>query len=265
MGDIARCSIGGENDFYNEDLLYKKFGINAELLIDHAWGYEPCTIKEIKAFKPENNSISQGQVLHCAYSNEKARLIIAEMTELLVLDLVAKKLVTNQIVLSIGYDIENLDSPEKLNKYKGEITYDHYGRLIPKQAHGSINLGSYNASTKIIVEKTKELFDSITDKNLSVRRMYVVANHIKAEDKLEGPREFQQLSLMDFIKPEAKETDTNVTKEEKEESLKKERKIQEAILDLQKRYGKNAVLKGINLEEGAMTIERNQQIGGHKA
>lgn len=258
MGDIARCSLGGKYDFYNEDLLYKLFGINAELLIDHAWGYEPCTIEDIKAYRPENNSISTGQVLQCPYNFEKGKLIVREMTDLLTLDLVDKKLVTDQIVLTVGYDIENLKDTSKLATYSGRVTTDHYGRRIPKSAHGSINLGQHTSSTRIITEKVMELYDRIVDPQLTVRRMYVVANHVINENNIEEP----QAEQLDFF------TDYEALEQQKAEETKRlcrEKNVQKALLGIKKKYGKNAVLKGMNLEEGATTIERNGQVGGHKA
>ena len=247
MGDIARQSL------YDEELLYKLFGVNAELLIDHAWGWEPCTIADIKAYKPENHSASLGQVLQCPYDYEKAKLIVKEMTELLVLDLVDKGLVTDQMVLTVGYDIENT----KNGDYKGEITSDRYGRKIPKQAHGSENIGRYTSSTRLITAAVVRLFERIVDSNLLVRRMYVVANHTVDESNVKEPSE--QLDLfMDFEtieKQKAKEDD----------ELQKEKSLQKAVISLQKKFGKNSVLKGMNLKEGATTIQRNGQIGGHKA
>lgn len=258
MGDVARCSVGGRDDFYNEDLLYKLFGINAELLIDHAWGYEPCTIADIKAYVPENNSISSGQVLQCPYTANKGKLITREMTDLLVLDLVEKKLVCDQIVLTIEYDIENLTDPKRRKAYKGEIVTDHYGRKIPKHAHGSGNLGEFTSSTKAIMKAAMELYDRIVDKDLLVRKIYVVANHVKREEQVSEP-EFEQMDL--FTDYEALEKQ----RKDKKEAREREKRMQEAVLAIKKRYGKNAILKGTNLEEGAMTIERNNQIGGHKA
>ena len=198
MGDIARCSIGKGNEFYNEDLLYKLFGINAELLIDHAWGYEPVTIADIKSYKPENNSISAGQVLHCPYEHDKTRLIVKEMADLLSLDLVEKGLVTDQIVLTVGYDIDNLTDNKRKNKYKGEITTDVYGRMIPKHAHGSINLDFPTASTSIITEATMKLFDKIMDKDLLSRRITLVANHVVNEKNAVQKNNYEQLSLFDL-------------------------------------------------------------------
>ena len=247
MGDIARYSL------YDEELFYKLFGVNAELLIDHAWGWESCTIADIKEYKPENHSVSLGQVLQCPYDYEKAKLIVKEMTELLVLDIVDKGLVTDQMVLTIGYDIENT----KNSDYKGEIILDRYGRNIPKQAHGSENIGRYTSSTKLIATAVMRLFERIVDKNLSVRRIYVVANHTVDESTVKEPSE--QLDLfMDFETIEKQ-------KAQEDDELQKEKSLQKAVISLQKKFGKNSVLKGMNLKEGATTIQRNGQIGGHKA
>lgn len=259
MGDIARCSLGGPTDFYNEDLLYKLFGINAELLIDHAWGYEPTTIERIKAYKPEVNSLSSGQVLQCPYNFAKGKLIVREMTDLLVLDLVEKRLVTDQMVLTVGYDIENLTDPARRKKYTGEITVDHYGRRIPKHAHGTVNLGRQTSSTKLIMDAVMDLYDRIVDKNLLVRRINVVANRLVDEGSVQAEETYEQLDLFTDY------TAVSKSRAEEEKVLAKERKLQEAMLSVKKKYGKNAMLKGMNLEEGAMTIERNNQIGGHKA
>ena len=256
MGDIARCSIGKDGDFYNEELLYKMFGVNAELLIDHAWGYEPCTIAEIKSYTPENNSLGSGQVLKSPYPYEKAKLIVREMAELLVLDLVEKRLATNQMVLTVGYDIENLKDKE--NAYQGEITTDRYGRKIPKHAHGTANLGLYTTSTQKIIAAVMELFDRIIDPTLFVRRVTLTANHVIAESKVQKEQEFEQLDLFSMLQ----EKEQN---EKEKEQLEKERKMQEAIIELKHKFGKNAILKGMNLQEGGTTIERNGQIGGHKA
>ncbi len=263
MGDIARCSIGKDSDYYNEELLYKLFGVNAELIIDHAWGYEPCEMKEIKAYCPESSSLSEGQVLHEPYTIEKARLIIREMTDNLVLQLVEKKLVTDQMILSVGYDIECLKDPEIKKLYNGPVEYDHYGRLIPKSAHGSINLGEFSSSTKLIIDKTMELYDSIMHPGLLVRRMAVAANHVKYEtdikDKEKEEPEYEQLDLFTDYGAIEKE------KQEKEEFLRKEKNLQEAVLSIKKKYGKNAVLKGMNLMDYATMKDRNEQVGGHKA
>ena len=238
MGDVARCSV------YNEDLLYKLFGKNAELLIDHAWGAEPCTIADIKSYRPDNTSISRGQVLSTPYEYDKALLIIREMAELLALDLVKKGLCTDQIVLTVGYDINNISNKEK---FRGKTEIDFYGRVAPKRAHGSQNIGTFTSSSVLVVKAATELFARIVDKKLSVRRMYVVANH--TQDEKEYKAKPKQLSL--FSEPE-QETETE------------EKAIQNTVLELQSRFGKNAVIKGMNLFEGATTVERNKTIGGHR-
>jgi len=261
MGDIARCSLGGPRDFYNEDLLYRLFGINAELLIDHAWGWEPVTMDLIKAYKPETTSIGSGQVLQSPYSFEMGKLIVREMTDLLVLDLVEKRLVTDQLVLTVGYDIENLANPEIRKKYKGEVTTDGYGRKVPKHAHGTANLKKHTSSTKLILDAVTELYETIVNPLLSVRRINITANRLldEAQAKEAAENTFEQLTLFTDFETEQKK------KAEEEALLSKERKLQEAMLSVKKRYGKNAMLKGMNLQEGAMTKERNNQIGGHKA
>lgn len=251
MGDVAHCSVGKESEYYNEELLYRLFGINAELLIDHAWGWEPTEISDIKAFRPENNSISSGQVLQEPYEFDKAKLVLKEMADLLSLDLVEKKLVTDQIVLTVGYDIDSL----KGNSYSGEIETDRYGRKIPKSAHSSRNLGRYTSSTKLIMQNAAELFDKIVDRKLLVRRMYIVANHVITEEQAIKDSEYVQLDLFSDEKADT----------ELEEALQKEKNMQSAIVRLKKKYGKNAVIKGMNLEEGATALDRNRQIGGHKA
>lgn len=259
MGDIARCSLGKPTDYYNEDLLYDLFGVNAELLIDHAWGWEPCTIADIKAYKPENNSVGSGQVLQCPYVFTKARLVVQEMTDLLVLDLVDKGLVTNQMVLTVGYDIDNLKKSSLRKNYHGEITTDRYGRKIPKHAHGTTNLKSYTSSTKQIVEAVLKLYDSIVDPNLLVRRITVVANHVLPETDVKKETAFEQMDLFtDYDALSAKQ-------EQEEREQEKEKKVQQAMLDIKKKFGKNAILKGMNLEEGATARDRNNQIGGHRA
>lgn len=254
MGDVARCSV------YNEDLLYKLFGKNAELLIDHAWGWEPCTVAAVKAYRPENNSLGSGQVLHQPYTAEKARLVLREMADLLSLDLVSKRLVTNQLVVTIGYDRENLSTPDQKKQYHGEVTKDHYGREIPKHSHGTQNLERYTSSTKLIVGAATELFDRIADKNLLVRRLNIVAAHVIPES--EAPKKepgFEQLDLFtDYAAEQAKQ-------EKEDAALGRERKRQEAVLAIKKKFGKNAILRGMNLEEGATARDRNSQIGGHKA
>ncbi len=259
MGDVARCSLGKANDYYNEAFLYKLFGINAELLIDHAWGFEPTTIAEIKSYKPQRNSLSTGQVLHCAYTATMAKTIVKEMTDLLVLDLVDKKLVTDQMVLTVGYDIENLTDPSISSKYHGEITTDRYGRQIPKHAHGTINLPGPTSSTKVIMKAVEELYDRIINWDLLVRRITVVASRVITEREAVSTESFEQLDL--FTDYSAIEQ----AREQEKKELEKEKKIQHAVLDIKKKFGKNAVLKGMNFEEGATTRDRNRQIGGHKA
>lgn len=259
MGDIARCSLGTAKDYYNEELLYKMFGINAELLIDHAWGWEPCTIADIKAYKPASSSIGSGQVLHCPYSAEKAKLVIREMADMLALDLVDKGLVTDQIVLTVGYDIDNLKTPEGRNAYKGEVKTDYFGRSIPKHAHGTINLGTYTSSTKQILAAVDELYERIVDKNLLVRRMNLVANHVAEEVSLPREYTFEQLDLFTDYEAQSERKAMEVA------TLEREKKMQQAVLSIKKKYGKNAILKGMNLEEGATAMDRNRQIGGHKA
>ena len=254
MGDVALCSER------SEDLLYRLFGKNAELLIDHAWGWEPTTIEAIKAYRPSTNSISSGQVLHCPYEAEKARLVIREMTDLLVLDLVDKGLVTDQMVLTVGYDIENLTDPARRAKYRGRVETDPYGRQVPKQAHGSINLDGYTSSTRRIMRAVTELFDRIVDKNLLIRRMYVVANRVLRE--ADAPKKRDDAVQLDFFTDYAAEAEKQKAEDE---ALARERRIQNATLAIKKKYGKNALFKGMNLEEGATAKERNAQIGGHKA
>lgn len=254
MGDVARCS------HENEDLLYKLFGKNAELLIDHAWGWEPTTIEAIKAYRPSTNSLGSGQVLHQPYEAEKAKLVLREMADLLVLDLVDKGLVTDQIVVTVGYDIENLTDPERSKKYHGAIVKDHYGRQIPKHAHGTANLDGHTSSTKKIMCAASELFDQIVDKNLLIRRLNITANHVLPE--ADAPKKnggFEQLDLFtDYAALEAKQEQERV-------ELEREKKMQQAMLTIKKKFGKNAILKGMNLEDGATAKDRNAQIGGHKA
>ena len=247
MGDVAKTSI------YNEELLYKLFGVNAELLIDHSWGWECVTIDSIKAYKPTTNSICSGQVLHCPYNYENTRLIVKEMTELLSLDLVKKNLVTNQIVLEIGYDIDNLTDPEIKGKYNGEVTTDRYGRKVPKHAHGTINIDHKTSSTKIIMEATLNLYERIINKDLLVRRLNITANNVTniADEK---EKSYEQIDL--FTNYE------EVNKNRKKEA--DELRIQKAMIDIKQKYGKNAIVKGMNLQKEGTTIERNGQIGGHR-
>lgn len=259
MGDIARCSIGGAGDFYNEELLYKLFGINAELLIDHAWGYEPVTMRDIKTYKPESNSIGSGQVLKCPYDFEKARLVVWEMADMLALDLVDKGLVTDQIVLTVGYDIENLQDAKRAKTYKGEVTSDHYGRKVPKHGHGTKNLERMTSSSKIITNAAQDLYEQIVNQSLLIRRIYITANHVMKEGQADEEASFEQLDLFTDYTARSKE------RAKEQEELLKERRLQEAMLTVKKKYGKNAMLKGTNLREGATAKERNEQIGGHKA
>lgn len=261
MGDIARCSIGKADEFYNEDLLYKMFGVNAELLIDHAWGWEPCTIAEVKAYKPENNSVGSGQVLTCPYTTDKAKLIVKEKTDLLSLDLVSKHLVTDQMVLTVGYDIECLSNPEIREKYHGEITVDRYGRQVPKHAHGTANLKRKTASSRQIIEAVMELYDRIINPDLLVRRVNIAANHVVNEKEAEKEQTFEQMDLFSYMEQKQEEQEVK----DNPQAVQREKKMQQAILNIKDKYGKNAILKGMNLEEGAMTIKRNGQIGGHKA
>lgn len=259
MGDIARCSVRKPTDFHNEDLLYKLFGINAELLIDHAWGWEPCTIADVKKYKPASNSIGSGQVLHCPYDFEKARLVVREMVDLLVLDLVDKGLVTDQIVLTVGYDIENLTDPKRKKAYTGPITVDNYGRQIPKHAHGTVNLDRQISSTKLITDATLGLYDKIVNPALLIRRLTISANHVVPENNISNEGIVEQLNL--FTDYEALER----KREEEKLALEREKRMQQAVLSIKKKFGKNAILKGMNLQEGATAKDRNNQIGGHKA
>ena len=255
MGDVAKTSVE------NEELLYKLLGINAELLIDHSWGWEPVTIESIKAYKPETNSISSGQVLHCPYNYEKTKLIVKEMTELLTLDLVRKNLVTSQIVLTIGYDTENLTNFEIKKFYDGEVTIDRYGRSIPKHSHGTINLDHKTSSTKIIMEAVMNLYEKIINDKLLVRRINITANNVVNITEVQEESKKNNYEQMDLFS-NYKEIDKKRKQEKKREE--EERQIQKAMIDIKEKYGKNAILKGMNFEEGGTTIERNGQIGGHK-
>lgn len=254
MGDVARCSE------QNEELLYRLFGKNAELLIDHAWGWEPCTVEAVKAYRPESSSLGSGQVLQCPYDAEKAKLVVREMADALSLDLVEKRLVTDQIVITVGYDIENLTDPERRKKYRGEVVTDRYGRQIPKHAHGTENLESFTSSTQKMVEAASVLYDRIVDKNLLIRRMNITANNI-VEEKA-APQKNNSYQQLDLFTDYAAEEE-----QEKQEALRldRERKLQEATITIKKKFGKNAILKGMSLQEGATAKNRNEQIGGHKA
>ena len=298
MGDIARCSLGTSSDYYNEDLLYKMFGVNAELLIDHAWGYEPCTLAEVKSYRPQRKSLVSGQVLQNAYTYEKTRIVVREMMELLALDLVDKGLLTNQIVLTVGYDVENLSDPERRKAYKGETTVDGYGREVPKHAHGTGNLPFSTASTKLTTDCVLEVFDRVVDESLLTRRISITVNNLVLESEYKRESEVasaepEQISMFDMLAggddsqaPERvsskeatvyseqdKPNSTMVAEsilgstgnDNDEDALEKEKQVQEAMLKIKKRFGKNAILKGTNLQEGATAKERNAQIGGHKA
>ena len=251
MGDVARCSLN------NENLLYKLFGVNAELLIDHAWGWEPTTIEEVKAYKPERNSISSGQVLHSPYKYENAKLIVREMIDLLSLDLTDKHLVTKQLVLDIGYDIENLTNPAIKKMYNGEITIDNYGREFPKHSHGTINLDYNTSSSKVLSKKCIELYDRRVNKNLLIRKINITACNIIDADIVEKEVVHEQLNLFSS-------SDDSEQKIEDKKRQKEDNKLQHVLLDIKNKYGKNSILKGMNLEEGGTTIDRNNQVGGHK-
>lgn len=256
MGDIARCSIGDENAYYNEELLYQMFGVHAELLIDHAWGYESCTMADIKAYKPDNHSVGTGQVFSTPYPFDKARLVVKEMMDLLALDLVDKCLVCDQIVLTIGYDTENVNA---FPTHVDEVTIDRYGRKIPKHAHGSAKLSRFTSSSSLMRKAAMSIFDRIVNPHLTIRRVAIAANHVKTEI---SNKQIEKVGQMDFF------TDYDALqkqREKEEQALEKEKRLQQATLQIKKRYGKNAVLKGMNLEEGANTKERNELIGGHKA
>lgn len=259
MGDIARCSLGSTAQYHNEELLYKLFGINAQLLIDHAWGYEPCRMCDIKGYKSENKSICSGQVLQEPYTHEKGRIIVREMTELLVLDIFEKGLVTDQIVLTVGYDTENLTDPERARNYKGNVKLDHYGRRVPKHGGGIANLKCPTSSLSIIMDAAMELYENSVDSALLIRRVNITANRLTEGSDVVGEPEEEQLDL--FGDPEEPEK----SREAEMDGLEREKRRQQAILDIKKKYGKNAILKAISLEEGATMMERNRQIGGHKA
>lgn len=244
MGDIARCSV------YNEELLYRLFGKNAELLIDHAWGWEPCTIADVKGYRPQVCSLSSGQVLHRAYESAEALLVLREMADALALELVSKALVTDQLVLTVGYDIDNL---KQGSSYQGVVKIDRYGRRVPQHAHGSCNLGCFSSSSKLLVQAAADLYERITDSNLLVRRLTLAANHVLPAQAAAKKQE-QELSLFDFGNEAVQQA-----------AGQRENRLQQAQLEIKRRFGKNAVLKGMSLFDGATAKERNEQIGGHKA
>ena len=253
MGDVARRSLT------DEEALFKLFGKNAELLIDHAWGYEPCTVEAVKAYKPSTNSLGSGQVLHEPYTADKARIVLREMADALSMDLFAKKLVTDQLVVTIGYDIENLTDAGRRRKYRGEIVKDHYGRQIPKHSHGTINLARHTSSTKRIMDAASELYDRVVNRELLIRRLNVTACRVIPES--EAPREDapEQLDLFTDYAALEKEREIEAA------ALEREKRKQAALLKIKQKYGKNAVLRGMNYEDGATMRDRNGQIGGHKA
>ena len=257
MGDIVRCSVGKPSDYYNEKLLYQLFGVNAELLIDHAWGWEPCTIADIKAYKPEFNSIGSGQVLQEPYSFTKSRLVVCEMADQLALDLVDKGLATKQLTLTVGYDRENLQDPERRKRYHGAVTRDPYGREIPKHAHGTVNLEMSTASAKALIDAAASLFDRVVNQELLIRRLNLTAVRVLPVGSVGDEHSCEQLDLFSNFGPAAE------ARKRQNAALARERKIQAAMLDIKKKYGKNAILKGMNLEDGATARERNRQVGGH--
>ena len=259
MGDIARCSLGKEGEFHSEKLLYKMFGVNAELLIDHAWGVEPCTMAAIHACKPRNNSISSGQVLQNPYDAEKARLIVKEMADMLSFDLLEKRLLTDQITLTIGFDRQNLENESIRRQYKGKIKTDFYGRSIPEHAHVTEHIGRYTSSAKLITDAATAIFDRTVDKNLLIRRITIEAAHVIGEKEAETRHSVQQLDLFtDWAEEQKRNT-------EEKEQLERERKAQLAMLSIRQKYGKNAALRASSLEEGATAKSRNNQIGGHRS
>ncbi len=250
MGDIARCSLD------REELLYRLFGVNAELLIDHAWGWEPVTMAQVKAYRPETNSMNSGQVLQCPYTVDKARVVVLEMADAVALELIEKRLVTDQIVLTIGYDTESLADPAIRARYNGKVTTDFYGRKVPAHGHGTTNIERPTSSGTIIAEKIADLFDRVANPDLLVRRLTLSVNNLVGEDSIKA-RQTEQLDLFtdyEEVKRQRKAEDAK---------LQKERRRQEAILKIKRQFGKNAILKGLNYADGATQKERNQQIGGH--
>ena len=257
MGDVARCSAGPEGSLYSEDLLYKLFGVNAELLIDHAWGWEPTEIADCRAYRPESKSISQGQVLPRPYTASEGRIIVREMADQLSMELVRKGLLTDQVVLDVIYDVDNLRDPKIMEKYKGPVEPDYYGRAAPKAVHGSQNLGRRTSSTARIMEAAAAIYDRITDSGLLVRRFYLALTHLLPPEESEP--EAEQLDLFsDYAEQEER-------RKAEEAELEREHRRQKAILAIRERYGKNSIVKGLNLQEGATAMERNNQVGGHRA
>ncbi len=253
MGKLARASLD------NEELLYRLFGVNAELLIDHAWGWEPCTMEQIKAYRPESNSFSNGQVLKEPYTFEKARRVMMEMADAISLQLVAKRMTTDQLVLMVGYDTENLANPSIDGAYHGEVVSNYYGKAVPKPAHGSVNLGRHTSSSRIIIEAVQSLFDRIVDPRLLIRRLNIATMHVLPEGHDSHASSAVQLEL--FVDYEAQAEQ----KRKEEEELNREHEMQNAVIEIKRKFGKNAILRGTSFEEGATAKERNEQIGGHKA
>lgn len=252
MGDVAQCSV------YNEEKLYKMFGINAELLIDHAWGWEPCTIKEVKSYRPSNSSLCSGQVLLSPYTFEKARIVLREMADAMALDLVAKGLTADQLVLTVNYDRENMTNEKIMADYKGEFVVDHYGRTVPKPAHGTGNIGKHTSSARLIINTALKIYDSTVNKNLLIRKLNISANHVLPENETEESFCEQLDMFTDYTK-------LLEQREKEKEFFQKEKKIQKTTIAIKEKYGKNALLKGVNFSDGATAKERNAQIGGHKA
>ena len=253
MGDIARCSVGAPRAFHNEELLYKMFGVNAELLIDHAWGWESCTMADIKAYRPQSHSLSTGQVLSGPYSAAAARIIVQEMAEGLSLDLVAKDLVTDQVVLTVGYDVDCLRDPAIRSRYQGAVVTDPYGRALPRHGHGTAALGCATSSTRQITAAFLSVYDQVVDPALLVRRLTLAAGRVMPEPSLATGQTLCQLDFFALLEDSPRADDG------------RERQLQQAALTIRQRFGKNAVFRGTNLQEGATALERNQQIGGHKA
>lgn len=251
MGDIARCSLN------NEDFLYKMFGVNAELLIDHAWGWEPVTMDFVKAYRPETNSMCNGQVLHEPYTADRARVIVLEMADAVSLDLIDKRLVTDQIVLTIGYDIESLTNPAIRSKYHGRVKTDFYGRKVPVHSHGTINFGRHTSSGKIIIDKVAELYDRIINPDLLVRRISLSINRLIREDDIKVRKRVIQLNIFDNY------DEIKQLQDYEKNQLAKERRNLDAVIRIKKMFGKNVILKGLNFDEGATQRDRNRQIGGH--
>lgn len=252
MGDIARCSLD------HPDFLYRMFGVNAELLIDHAWGWEPVTMADIKGYRPATRSMSSGQVLMEPYPFQMARTVAMEMADSVALDLLDKGVMTDQIVLHVGYDSQSLADSLTSHRYSGPISVDRYGRKVPTHAHGTANLGRHTSSSSIISAAVAELFDRIVNPDLLVRRLTVVSNHITDEREVMSARQApRQLSLFT-------DHDEEQRREQKlREEAAKERRHQEAVLRIKKMFGKNAILKGLNYSDGATQRLRNKQIGGH--